>query len=113
MEIGRVRRIAAVEAGDAQQARLTLDVDPRYLGLIPANVTAEIRASTVFGNKYISFSSPKDPAARRLSSSDVVEATAVTTEFNTLFETVTALAEQAWASDSASRCSTATGFSTI
>jgi phospholipid/cholesterol/gamma-HCH transport system substrate-binding protein len=69
-------------------------VNPRYLDHIPANVVAEIQATTVFGNKYISFSSPKDPSKHHLSPHAVIDATSVTTEFNTLFETVTAIAEQ-------------------
>ncbi len=75
-------------------AKLTLDVNPATSQYIPANVVAEIRATTVFGNKYISFSSPKDPSPQRISSHDVIDASAVTTEFNTLFETVTSIAEQ-------------------
>ncbi len=75
-------------------AKLTLDVNPRYIEYIPANVAAEIRATTVFGNKYISFSSPENPSAQRISAHDVIDASAVTTEFNTLFETVTSIAEQ-------------------
>ena len=67
---------------------------PRYVSYIPANVVAEIRATTVFGNKYIAFSSPENPSAQRISSNAVIDASAVTTEFNTLFETVTAIAEQ-------------------
>lgn len=65
VEIGRVARIAEVtddRAGRADHsptARLTLDVDPDYLRYIPANAVAEIRATTVFGNKYVSFSSPE------------------------------------------------------
>ncbi len=75
-------------------AKLTLDVKPRYISYIPANVVAEIRATTVFGNKYISFSSPENPSAQRISAHAVIDASAVTTEFNTLFETVTSIAEQ-------------------
>jgi phospholipid/cholesterol/gamma-HCH transport system substrate-binding protein len=94
VEIGRVARIGMVDADGIPKARLSLDVDPKYLRFIPANVTAEIRATTVFGNKYISFSSPKNPTAQRISSSDVIDASSVTTEFNTLFETVTAISEK-------------------
>ena len=39
----------------------SLDVDPRYIDLIPANVDAKIQATTVFGNKYVSFTSPDEP----------------------------------------------------
>jgi phospholipid/cholesterol/gamma-HCH transport system substrate-binding protein len=75
-------------------AKLTLNVKPGYLKYIPANVAVEIQATTVFGNKYISFSSPKNPSPQRITSHDVIDASSVTTEFNTLFETVTAIAEQ-------------------
>lgn len=94
VEIGRVSRISHVDARDRHQAQLTLDVDPRYLDRIPANVAAEIRATTVFGNKYISLSSPGNASAQRLTARDVIDVSAVTTEFNTVFETVIALAEQ-------------------
>lgn len=93
VEVGRVAGIDLANGG-TQEARLALDVNPRYLSHIPANVAAEIRATTVFGNKYISLSSPKDPSAQHISSGDTIAASAVTTEFNTLFETVTSLAEQ-------------------
>lgn len=94
VEIGRVSRIAMVDEDGIPNAKLTLDVDPDYLKHIPVNVAAEIRATTVFGNKYISFNSPKDPSPQRISEHDVIDGSAVTTEFNTLFETVTAIAEQ-------------------
>ena len=63
-------------------------MDPKYFKLIPKNVNADISATTVFGNKYISFTSPKDPSPQRITTSDVIDVTSVTTEFNTLFETV-------------------------
>jgi phospholipid/cholesterol/gamma-HCH transport system substrate-binding protein len=94
VEIGRVSRIAMADQQGTATARLTLDVNPRYLSAMPANVTADIRASTVFGNKYVSFSSPKDPSPQRISDHAVIDASAVTTEFNTLFETVNAIAEK-------------------
>ena len=94
VEIGRVSRITMVDERGTAMAKLTLDVNPRYIQYIPANVVADIRATTVFGNKYISFSSPKDPSPQRISTHDVIEASAVTIEFNTLFETVTSIAEQ-------------------
>ncbi len=52
---------------ESSGARLTLRVDPRYLGLIPANVRADINASTVFGNKYVALRAPDNPVAQRLS----------------------------------------------
>ena len=94
VEIGRVSDIDMVDERGTPMAKLTLDVNPRYIKYIPANVAAEIQATTVFGNKYISFSSPKYPSPQRISSHDVIDASAVTTEFNTLFETITSIAEQ-------------------
>ena len=94
VEIGRVARIDMIEEHGTPKAKLTLDVNPRYISNIPANVVAEIRATTVFGNKYISFNSPESPSPQRISASDVIDVSAVTSEFNTLFETVTSIAEQ-------------------
>jgi phospholipid/cholesterol/gamma-HCH transport system substrate-binding protein len=94
VEIGIVSGIDMTDERGTPMARLTLQVKPGYIQYIPANVAAEIRATTVFGNKYISFSSPNDPSPQRISPADVIDASTVTTEFNTLFETVTAIAEQ-------------------
>jgi phospholipid/cholesterol/gamma-HCH transport system substrate-binding protein len=94
VEIGRVGKVEQVTVGDKPQAKITLEVDPKYLNLIPRNVEADISATTVFGNKYISFKSPKDPSPQRITASDVIDVTAVTTEFNTLFETVVDVAQQ-------------------
>ncbi|KUI44454.1 MCE-family protein MCE1A [Mycobacterium sp. IS-1590] len=94
VEIGRVANVEAVDVGGEPRAKILLDVDPKYLDLIPKNVDASIDATTVFGNKYINFSSPKNPTPQRITSSDVIDVTTVTTEFNTLFETVVSLSEQ-------------------
>ncbi|MGV0719109.1 MCE family protein [Mycolicibacterium elephantis] len=94
VEIGRVGRIGLVDDGGTSAAGLTLDVDPRYLDVIPVNVHAEIRATTVFGNKYVSLAAPESPSRERISNHGVIAAAAVTTEFNTLFETVTEIAQQ-------------------
>ena len=94
VEIGRVGKIEAVTVGDEPRAKIILNVDPKYFKYIPKNVNADISATTVFGNKYISFSSPKDPTPQRITTSDVIDVTSVTTEFNTLFETVVEVAQQ-------------------
>jgi phospholipid/cholesterol/gamma-HCH transport system substrate-binding protein len=94
VEIGRVGAVDAVDVGGEPHAKLTLDVDRKFLHLIPKNVEASIQATTVFGNKYVSFTSPKNPVSQRITSADVIDATSVTTEFNTLFETVVDISEQ-------------------
>src|SRR6185437_6175327 len=47
VSIGRVAGITEVEHHGKPAARFTLDVDPQYVDLIPANVTAKIQATTV------------------------------------------------------------------
>jgi phospholipid/cholesterol/gamma-HCH transport system substrate-binding protein len=92
VQIGRVGTVQEITVGEVSKAKLTLEVDPKYVNLIPANVDADIRATTVFGNKYVSFSSPKNATTQRIASKDVIDASAVTTEINTLFETITSIA---------------------
>ncbi|MGV0743304.1 MCE family protein [Mycolicibacterium sp. XJ870] len=92
--VGRLAAVDVVNTDDDPQAKLTLDVKPKYLSLIPANAIVELRATTVFGNKYISFLAPDDPSPERISASTPIQAQGVTTEFNTLFETITAISEQ-------------------
>ncbi|BBY45023.1 MCE family protein [Mycolicibacterium celeriflavum] len=94
VEIGRVANVEAVTVGEEPRAKITLNVDPKYLKLIPKNVDASIDATTVFGNKYINFSSPKNPTEARITPDDVIDVTNVTTEFNTLFETIVSISEQ-------------------
>lgn len=96
VEIGRVADVKLIETGDEPSARILLDVEPRYIDLIPNDVVANIRATTVFGNKYVSFTSPPggDADAPRITSNDIIQASSTTTEFNTLFETITSIAEQ-------------------
>jgi phospholipid/cholesterol/gamma-HCH transport system substrate-binding protein len=93
VSIGRVAGISEVEHDGKPAAKFALDVDPKYVELIPANVIAKIQATTVFGNKYVSFTSPKDPSAQPIMPAAVIDATSVTTEFNTVFQTLVELAQ--------------------
>jgi phospholipid/cholesterol/gamma-HCH transport system substrate-binding protein len=94
VEIGRVAGISEVERDGKPAAKLVLQVNPKYIKLIPANVVANIEAATLFGNKYVSLASPDNPQRQRISTHDVIDVRSVTTEFNTLFETITSLAEK-------------------
>jgi phospholipid/cholesterol/gamma-HCH transport system substrate-binding protein len=93
VSIGRVAGISEVEHRGKPAAEFTLDVDPEFVDLIPVNVIAKIQATTVFGNKYVSLTSPKDPAPQRIATANVIDATSITTEFNTVFQTVVELSE--------------------
>jgi len=51
-------------------------------------------ATTVFGQKYVSFTTPANPSAQRIGAHSVIDARSVTTEINTLFQTITSVAEK-------------------
>lgn len=92
VQIGRVADISPTEHDDKPAAKFTLDVDPKYIKLIPSNVQADIMATTLFGNKYVALTAPANPTRERISKNKII-ATSVTTELNTLFETVNNLSE--------------------
>ncbi|WP_144207462.1 MCE family protein [Mycobacterium tilburgii] len=94
VEIGRVDTITEIVRDGKPAVKFTLDVYPRYLALIPANVNADIKATTVFGGKYVSLTTPPNPSPQKLSAHSVIDARSVTTEFNTLFQTITSISEK-------------------
>ncbi|HTQ21156.1 MCE family protein [Mycobacterium sp.] len=100
VEIGRVADISEYVHDNKPAAKFKLEVYPRYIRLIPANVTADIKATTVFGGKYVSLTTPKDaqgneiPQGRFDPRRDVITAKTVTTEINSLFQTITSIAQQ-------------------
>jgi phospholipid/cholesterol/gamma-HCH transport system substrate-binding protein len=94
VQIGRVAEINEVERDGKPAVTFTLDVYPKYLHLIPANVDAKIVATTVFGEKYVSMTAPDNPLPQRITPKNVIDARSVTTEVNTLFETITSIAEK-------------------
>jgi phospholipid/cholesterol/gamma-HCH transport system substrate-binding protein len=94
VQIGRVADIDEIERDGKPAAKFTLDVYPKYLHLIPANVDARIVATTVFGEKYVSMTAPKNPLPQRITPKTVIDARSVTTEVNTLFQTITSIAEK-------------------
>ncbi len=94
VQIGRVDKIDEVERDGKPAVKFTLDVYPKYLHLIPANVDARIVATTVFGEKYVSMTAPENPLPQRITPSNVIDARSVTTEINTLFQTITSIAEK-------------------
>jgi phospholipid/cholesterol/gamma-HCH transport system substrate-binding protein len=94
VQIGRVASVSEVQLGGKPAAKLILDLEPRYLKLVPANVDAKIVATTIFGQKYVSFTQPQNPSPQRISSQNVIDARSVTTEINTLFQTLTSITQQ-------------------
>lgn len=68
--VGRVSHITARPDGSGATLRLSLARD--RLGLIPANVTAQVIPKTIFGEKYVDLQLPDDPADQRISAGDVI-----------------------------------------
>ena len=94
VQIGRVDKVDEIERDGKPAVKFSLDVYPKYLHLIPANVEARIVATTVFGEKYVSMTAPENPLPQRITPSNVIDARSVTTEINTLFQTITSIAEK-------------------
>lgn len=94
VQIGRVANIDEVQRDGKPAVKFSLEVYPKYLHLIPANVDARIVATTVFGEKYLSMTAPEHPVPQRITPSNVIDARSVTTEINTLFQTITEIAEK-------------------
>ena len=62
VEIGRVTDVSRAQPRrQADGASSTSRSSPQFVDLIPANVDAQIKASTVFGNKYVVVHQPEEP----------------------------------------------------
>jgi phospholipid/cholesterol/gamma-HCH transport system substrate-binding protein len=83
-----VGRVASIAPTGGNQARLGLDLDPSKIGHIPANVQASISEPTVFGPKYLDLVVPAHPAAQRVRAGQVIQPAVVSTEVNTVFESL-------------------------
>jgi phospholipid/cholesterol/gamma-HCH transport system substrate-binding protein len=88
-----VGRVESVEGGSAPVA-LRLAIDPEQIKYIPANVQAQIKATTAFGTKYVDLTYPNDPSPKRLAAGQVLRSLNVSTEVNTVFETLVEVLHQ-------------------
>ncbi|MGE0216819.1 MCE family protein [Mycolicibacterium sp.] len=80
----QVGRVAGVEGG-THPVRLQLQIFADQIAHIPANVSARIRSTTIFGAKYVDLEYPRDPNPARLHPGAVLASTNVSTEVNTVF----------------------------
>ncbi len=129
VEIGKVGEITEVTRDGKPAALFTLEITEKYLKrsrsfcgasggssqgcyLIPANVNVEIKATTLFGGKYVSLTTPKNPSPQPISPKKEIDARnlrtcppppgsagamkpdCVTTEINTVFQTISSIAEK-------------------
>jgi phospholipid/cholesterol/gamma-HCH transport system substrate-binding protein len=82
VEVGRV---ATISAG-SQTVSVQLEIYPDQIRYIPANVQAQIRATTAFGAKYVDLISPDTPSRARLAAGAHLASRNVSTEVNTVFQ---------------------------
>lgn len=86
----QIGRVAGIDMADGL-ATLRLEIEPKWTSLIPSNATAEIKATTAFGSKYVAINVPSIPSRTPLAPGSTLTSTNVTTEVNTLFESVTSV----------------------
>ena len=89
----QVGRVAAIQGGK-EPVVLKLQIDPDQVKYIPANVEAQIRATTVFGAKFVDLVYPDNPSPQRLAAGQVLKSRNVSTELNTVFENVVSVLNQ-------------------
>lgn len=101
MEIGAKVKLRGVDVGHVaaisggkQPVSLRLDIDSDEVRYIPANVDAQIKATSAFGNKYVELIYPDSPSPRRLSAGEVLRSRNVTSEVNTVLENLGDLLHQ-------------------
>lgn len=87
----QVGKVASIEDLPDGRAAIHLAMDPDQLHLIPANVVADVSASTVFGAKYVELIPPESPSAEGMSAGQVLDAQHVTVEINTVFGQLTSV----------------------
>jgi phospholipid/cholesterol/gamma-HCH transport system substrate-binding protein len=90
VEVGRVAGIT----GGSQPVRLKLEIFPDQIRYIPANVQAEIKATTAFGAKFVDLIYPDHPSPKRLAAGAVLWSRNVSTEVNTVFDNLVSLLHQ-------------------
>ncbi|MGV0044932.1 MCE family protein [Mycobacterium colombiense] len=86
----QVGRVTAINAG-MDSVSLQLQIFPEQVKHIPANVQAQIQATTAFGAKYVDLIPPDNPSAQRITAGAVVHSRNVSTEVNTVFENLVGL----------------------
>lgn len=90
VEVGRVSQIE----GGKEPVSLKLEIVPDQIRYIPANVEAQIQATTAFGAKYVDLIYPENPSPKRLAAGAVLVSRNVSTEVNTVFQNLVGVLKQ-------------------
>jgi len=101
MDTGGMVKMRGVDVGDVEAiaggkepVSLKLRINSDAIKYIPANVGAQIKATSAFGNKFVELIYPDNPSPRRLSAGQVLQSRNVATEVNTVFQNLTDLLNQ-------------------
>jgi phospholipid/cholesterol/gamma-HCH transport system substrate-binding protein len=94
VQVGRVASISGGNSEGPAPVSLKLEIDRDQIKHIPANVEAQIRATTVFGAKFVDLVYPSDPSPQRLQAGQVLHSRNVSVEVNTVFENVVGVLDQ-------------------
>ena len=101
MDPGAAVKLRGIKVGEvkdiqnrAGSVRLDIGIDRDQVPYIPANVAARIRATTLFGAKYLDLVYPSDPSREVLGAGAVIASQNVSTEVNTVFENLVDLLQQ-------------------
>jgi phospholipid/cholesterol/gamma-HCH transport system substrate-binding protein len=90
VQVGRVGSVT----GGLEQVSLQLEIEPDQVVNLPANIGAQIRASTLFGAKYIDLVYPEDPATEHIKPGAVLRSVNVSAEVNSVFENLVLVLRQ-------------------
>lgn len=90
VEVGRVAGVS----GGSGRVGLRLEIDPKQIEHIPANVEARIDATSLFGTKFVELVYPRQPSPQRLSAGAVLRSQNVAVEVNTVFQNLVDLIAQ-------------------
>jgi phospholipid/cholesterol/gamma-HCH transport system substrate-binding protein len=83
----QVGEVASIASGP-DAVSMALNIDPSRVRYIPSNVDAQIRATTAFGAKYVDLIYPDAPNPEPLAAGAVLRSRNVSTEVNTVFQTL-------------------------
>ena len=89
-----VGKVSSIELLPDGRAALHLALNPARVNDIPANVSADITSSTVFGSKFVELNPPQDPSAKSIQSGQVIDGKHVTVEINTVFQQLVSVLSQ-------------------
>jgi virulence factor Mce-like protein len=90
-QVGKVSSIDLLPDG---RAALHLALNPARVNDIPANVSADITSSTVFGSKFVELNPPPDASAKNIQAGQVIDGKHVTVEINTVFQQLVSVLSQ-------------------